>query len=54
VWGFGGLHIVGTERHESRRIDNQCVDAPDARAIPAARRFFYTLQDDLMRILRRP
>jgi preprotein translocase subunit SecA len=33
----GGLFILGTERHESRRIDNQLAAAPDARAIPASR-----------------
>ena len=37
VVGAGGLHILGTERHEARRIDNQFADVPDARAIPARR-----------------
>ena len=39
VIAAGGLHIVGTERHESRRIDNRCAAAPAARAIPAPRGF---------------
>ena len=37
VAGVGGLHIIGTERHESRRIDNQLRAAPAARATPGRR-----------------
>ena len=47
---MGGLHIVGTERHEARRIDNQLAAGPAGRAIPARSRFYLSLQDDLMRI----
>jgi len=46
----GGLHIVGTERHESRRIDNQLRGRAGRQGDPGASRFFLSLEDDLMRI----
>jgi preprotein translocase subunit SecA len=46
----GGLYIVGTERHESRRIDNQLRGRSGRQGDPGASRFFLSLQDDLMRI----
>src|SRR5207248_1958339 len=46
---MGGLHIVGTERHESRRIDNQLRGRAGRQGDPGSSRFFVSLQDDLMR-----
>ena len=46
----GGLHIVGTERHESRRIDNQLRGRAGRQGDPGSSRFFISLEDDLMRI----
>ena len=46
----GGLHIVGTERHESRRIDNQLRGRSGRQGDPGSARFFLSLQDDLLRI----
>ena len=46
----GGLHILGTERHESRRIDNQLRGRAGRQGDPGVRRFFLSLEDDLMRI----
>jgi preprotein translocase subunit SecA len=46
----GGLYIVGTERHESRRIDNQLRGRAGRQGDPGASRFYLSLQDDLMRI----
>ncbi|MFO0947457.1 MAG: preprotein translocase subunit SecA [Planctomycetota bacterium] len=46
----GGLHIVGTERHESRRIDNQLRGRAGHQGDPGSSRFFLSLEDDLMRI----
>jgi len=46
----GGLHIVGTERHESRRIDNQLRGRSGRQGDPGSSRFFLALDDDLMRI----
>jgi preprotein translocase subunit SecA len=46
----GGLHIVGTERHESRRIDNQLRGRSGRQGDPGSSRFFLSLQDDLLRI----
>jgi preprotein translocase subunit SecA len=46
----GGLYIVGTERHESRRIDNQLRGRSGRQGDPGASRFFLSLEDDLMRI----
>src|SRR5262245_26054130 len=50
VAAFGGLHIVGTERHEARRIDNQLRGRAGRQGDPGSGRFFLSLQDDLMRI----
>jgi preprotein translocase subunit SecA len=47
---IGGLHIVGTERHESRRIDNQLRGRSGRQGDPGASRFYLSLEDDLMRI----
>ncbi len=46
----GGLHIIGTERHESRRIDNQLRGRSGRQGDPGSSRFYLCLQDDLMRI----
>nr|MBA3322171.1 SEC-C domain-containing protein [Pyrinomonadaceae bacterium] len=46
----GGLHILGTERHESRRIDNQLRGRSGRQGDPGTSRFFLSLEDDLMRI----
>ena len=46
----GGLHILGTERHESRRIDNQLRGRSGRQGDPGSSRFFISLDDDLMRI----
>jgi preprotein translocase subunit SecA len=50
VVGLGGLIIVGTERHESRRIDNQLRGRAGRQGDPGASKFFLSLQDDLLRI----
>jgi preprotein translocase subunit SecA len=50
VAGLGGLHIIGTERHESRRIDNQLRGRAGRQGDPGSTRFFISLEDDLMRI----
>jgi preprotein translocase subunit SecA len=50
VVGLGGLHILGTERHESRRIDNQLRGRAGRQGDPGSSRFFLSLEDDLMRI----
>lgn len=47
---LGGLHIVGTERHESRRIDNQLRGRAGRQGDPGSSKFFLSLDDDLMRI----
>ncbi|MBI2955435.1 MAG: preprotein translocase subunit SecA [Chloroflexi bacterium] len=49
VISLGGLHIVGTERHEARRIDNQLRGRAGRQGDPGASRFYVSLQDDLMR-----
>jgi preprotein translocase subunit SecA len=46
----GGLHIIGSERHESRRIDNQLRGRSGRQGDPGSSRFYLSLQDDLMRI----
>ena len=46
----GGLHILGTERHESRRIDNQLRGRAGRQGDPGSSRFFLSLEDDLLRI----
>ena len=50
VIAAGGLHIIGTERHESRRIDNQLRGRAGRQGDPGSSRFFLSLEDDLMRI----
>jgi len=49
VVGLGGLHIVGTERHEARRIDNQLRGRAGRQGDPGSSRFYISLEDDLMR-----
>lgn len=46
----GGLKIIGTERHESRRIDNQLRGRPGRQGDPGESRFYISLEDDLMRL----
>jgi len=48
---LGGLHILGTERHEARRIDNQLRGRSGRQGDPGSSRFYISLEDDLMRIL---
>ncbi|ATX80799.1 protein translocase subunit secA [Mariprofundus aestuarium] len=50
VVALGGLHILGTERHESRRIDNQLRGRSGRQGDPGTTRFYLSLEDDLMRI----
>ncbi len=50
VVDLGGLHIIGTERHESRRIDNQLRGRSGRQGDPGSSRFYLSLEDDLMRI----
>jgi preprotein translocase subunit SecA len=50
VLGAGGLHIIGSERHESRRIDNQLRGRSGRQGDPGSSRFYLSLEDDLMRI----
>ncbi len=50
VVGLGGLHIVATERHEARRIDNQLRGRAGRQGDPGSSRFYLSLEDDLMRI----
>ena len=50
VLAAGGLHILGTERHESRRIDNQLRGRAGRQGDPGSSRFYLSLQDDLLRI----
>ena len=47
---LGGLHILGTERHESRRIDNQLRGRSGRQGDPGSSRFYLSLEDDLMRL----
>lgn len=47
---LGGLHVVGTERHEARRIDNQLRGRAGRQGDPGSSKFFLSLEDDLMRI----
>src|SRR4026209_1576795 len=51
VVNLGGLHILGTERHEARRIDNQLRGRAGRQGDPGSSRFYLSLEDDLMRIL---
>ena len=50
VIAVGGLHVIGTERHESRRIDNQLRGRAARQGDPGSTRFFLSLEDNLMRI----
>ena len=50
VVNVGGLHIIGTERHEARRIDNQLRGRAGRQGDPGSSRFYLSLEDDLMRI----
>ncbi|MCY4376602.1 MAG: preprotein translocase subunit SecA [Spirochaetaceae bacterium] len=50
VRGAGGLHVLGTERHESRRIDNQLRGRSGRQGDPGSSRFYISLDDDLMRL----
>ena len=47
---LGGLHIIGTERHESRRIDNQLRGRAGRQGDPGSTQFFISLEDDVMRL----
>jgi preprotein translocase subunit SecA len=47
---LGGLHIIGTERHEARRIDNQLMGRSGRQGDPGSSRFFLSLEDDLLRL----
>ena len=49
VWELGGLHVIGTERHEARRIDNQLRGRAGRQGDPGSSRFYLSLEDDLMR-----
>jgi preprotein translocase subunit SecA len=49
IWTMGGLHIIGTERHEARRIDNQLRGRAARQGDPGSSQFFIALDDDLMR-----
>ncbi len=50
VMALGGLHIIGTERHESRRIDNQLRGRSGRQGDPGSTQFFISLEDDVMRL----
>ncbi len=50
VVGLGGLHVIGTERHEARRIDNQLRGRSGRQGDPGSSRFYVALEDDLMRL----
>src|SRR3990167_1476530 len=50
VVGLGGLHVIGVERHESRRIDNQLRGRSGRQGDPGSSRFYVSLEDDIMRI----
>lgn len=50
VSSLGGLHVIGTERHESRRIDNQLRGRSGRQGDPGSSRFFLSLEDDLLRL----
>ena len=50
IIGLGGLHVIGTERHESRRIDNQLRGRSGRQGDPGSSRFFVSLEDPLMKI----
>jgi preprotein translocase subunit SecA len=50
IYQFGGLHIIGSERHEARRIDNQLRGRAARQGDPGSSRFYLSLEDDLMRM----
>jgi preprotein translocase subunit SecA len=50
VRGLGGLHVIGTDRHEARRIDNQLRGRAGRQGDPGSSQFFLSLEDDLMRV----
>jgi preprotein translocase subunit SecA len=50
IVGLGGLHVIGTERHEARRIDNQLRGRSGRQGDPGSSRFFVSLEDDLIRV----
>ena len=50
VLNLGGLHVIGTERHESRRVDNQLRGRAGWQGDPGSSRFFLSLEDNLLRI----
>ena len=50
ILDLGGLHVIGTERHESRRIDNQLRGRSGRQGEPGSSRFYVSLQDELMRV----
>lgn len=50
VLAIGGLHVIGTERHESRRIDNQLRGRSGRQGDPGSTRFYVSLEDDIMRL----
>ncbi len=50
VLKYGGLHIIGTERHESRRVDNQLRGRAGRQGDPGSSRFYLSLEDPLLRI----
>ncbi len=52
VEGLGGLYVLGTERHESRRIDNQLRGRSGRQGDPGESRFYLSLEDDLMRLFK--
>ncbi|MDH4159900.1 MAG: preprotein translocase subunit SecA, partial [Actinomycetota bacterium] len=52
VTGLGGLYVLGTERHESRRIDNQLRGRSGRQGDPGESRFYLSLEDDLMRLFK--
>jgi len=54
VIGAGGLHIIGTERHESRRIDNQLRGRSGRQGDPGSSRFYLSMEDNLMRVFGDP
>lgn len=51
VKSLGGLYVIGSERHESRRIDNQLRGRSGRQGDPGRSRFYVSLEDDLMRLL---
>ncbi len=54
VRALGGLHVIGSERHEARRIDNQLRGRSARQGDPGSSRFYLSLDDDLMRLFGGP